>query len=242
MRFASLVATFAAAAVVSAQNQTVTVQVGAETSTSGGVYQFIPSSITAKNNSVITFTFSGIPGNHSVTQSTFDSPCQPMSGGFDSGWVEILVNHSSGILPQWNLTITNDATPIWFYCKQLIPLQHCTQGMVGGINIQPGANSFSAFQQKAQAASGEPGQAQGGLVGVGASASAEPSVPTDIATLFGPSATAPGGAAASGGSSGGSSAAGSSNTNTPSGAVAIGFNLNLLAVLGGMLAGAAMVL
>jgi len=244
MRFASLVATLAAAAVASAQNQTVTVNVGAEMNSPGGIFQFMPNTFTATNDSVITFIFSGIPGNHSVTQSTFASPCEPMAGGFDSGWVEILKNTTGGApLPQWNLTITNDQTPIWFYCKQLLTSPHCFAGMVGAINVQPGANSFSAFQAKAVAATATPvGESQGGLVGVGAAATALPSVPTDVATLF-PIAT--GTAPASGGSTAGSTgapAASGSTTAPPSGAVAIGLNFNLLIVVGGMFAGAMMVL
>jgi hypothetical protein len=47
------------------------------------------------------------PGNHSVTQSTFSNPCQPETGGFDSGWVQILSAETE--IPEWNLTITDDA-------------------------------------------------------------------------------------------------------------------------------------
>ncbi|KAJ6527440.1 hypothetical protein B0H19DRAFT_541792 [Mycena capillaripes] len=240
MRFLSLVATLATAAVVSAQNQTVMVNVGAEMNSPGGIFQFMPNTFMASNNSIVTFIFSGIPGNHSVTQSTFASPCEPMAGGFDSGWVEILKNTTGGApLPQWNLTITNDQTPIWFFCKQLLPGPHCFQGMVGGINVQAGANSFSSFQAKAVAATGTPvAQTQGGLGGVGASATALPSVPTDVATLFPiASATAP-----TAGGSTGASGASSSPSAPPSGAVAISLNFNLFIVVGAMFAGGMMVL
>ncbi|KAJ6459963.1 hypothetical protein C8R45DRAFT_797004, partial [Mycena sanguinolenta] len=213
-----------------------TIQVGGETNTpNGGIYQFMPNSFTATNGSVITFVFSGIPGNHSITQSSFNSPCEPLAGGFDSGWVEILVNTTGGTpLPMWNLTITDDSNPIWFYCKQLLPSPHCPLGMVGAINVQAGsANSFSAFQSAAEKAS-TVGEGQNGLVGVGASASALPVVPSEFATLFtgaSASATAPAGGQ-TGSTSGTGSASGSSNTNAPSGAVAIGFNSNLLVILG----------
>ncbi|KAJ7914067.1 hypothetical protein B0H13DRAFT_2325658 [Mycena leptocephala] len=115
--------------------------------------------------------------------------------------------------------------------------------MVGAINVQPGANSFSAFQVKTVAATDAPvGQSQGGLVGVGASATALPSVPTDVATLF---PIASGAAPANNGSTSGRTgarAASGSTTAPPSGAVAIGLNFNLLIVVGGMFAGAMMVL
>ncbi|KAJ7323909.1 hypothetical protein DFH08DRAFT_752786 [Mycena albidolilacea] len=239
MRFGSVLATLAAAAVVSAQNQSVTVNVGAEANTpNGGVYQFIPNQITATNGSTITFKFTGIPGNHSITQSTFASPCTGAPGGFDSGWVELLKNTTDGTgLPEWNLTITNDQTPIWFFCKQVLPQLHCASGMVGVINVKPGANSFAAFQAAA-AKVASVDQSQGGLVGNGASASAQPLVPSEVATLFlgaSASATAPG-------SSASGSAPGGSNTPAPGGAVALGFNFNLLVILGGAIIGATMVL
>ncbi|KAF8645909.1 hypothetical protein AX16_007495 [Volvariella volvacea WC 439] len=106
--------------------------------------------------------------------SSFADPCTPLEGGFDSGFVFIPPNTSSDAVPEWNLTITEDDTPIWFFCKQLLPAPHCTAGMVGAINPPSSGNTFQAFQQNAQSFSGAPGQAQGGLVGAGASASAFP--------------------------------------------------------------------
>ncbi|KAJ7164453.1 hypothetical protein C8R46DRAFT_1099576 [Mycena filopes] len=232
----------AAVAAVSAQT---IVNVGAEMNSPGGIFQFMPNTITAANGTVVTFRFSGIPGNHSVTQSSFATPCEPMAGGFDSGWINIQQNVSTAgeVLPEWNLTITNDATPIWFYCKQLLPAPHCVAGMVGVINVQPGANSFSSFRANAAAAtSAPPGQGQGGLIGVGASASAAPLVPASgVTNILGASAsaTAPGG---SGGATGASGAPTSSGSGTPSGAVPIGLNFNILVVFGGVLAGAALIL
>ncbi|KAJ6511702.1 hypothetical protein DFH09DRAFT_1049676 [Mycena vulgaris] len=232
MRLTSLFVTLAAAAVASAQNQTVTVAVGAEMNSPGGIFQFNPSQITATNNSIVTFQFTGAPGNHSITQSSFTSPCEPLANGFDSGWVAQLENTAPTPVAEWNLTITDDSKPIWFFCKQLFPAPHCSAGMVGVINVKPGPNSFSAFQNNAKSASAPP-QTQGGLVGVGASASAFPVVPTG-ATLFGPSATAPGASAPSGSAPSGSP--------PPSGAVALGFNSGFLTVVVGVLAGAVMVL
>ncbi|KAJ7910851.1 hypothetical protein B0H13DRAFT_1615216, partial [Mycena leptocephala] len=222
-------------------SQTITVNVGAEENSAGGIFQFIPNTFMASNGSVVTFIFSGIPGNHSITQSTFASPCEPMAGGFDSGWVEILKNPTgSAPLPQWDLIITNDQTPIWFFCKQLLPTPHCFGGMVGAINVQPGAtNSFSTFQANAVAAKSTPvDQGQGGLVGVGAFATAPPSVPTDVATLLPVGFST---AASSGGGTGAPAASGST-TAPPSGAVAMWLNFNLLIVVSVMFAGAMMVL
>ncbi|KAG9235696.1 hypothetical protein BJ875DRAFT_264352 [Amylocarpus encephaloides] len=46
---------------------------------------FIPNSVDAKVGDKLIFQFSS--GNHSLTQSTFDSPCTPLSNGFDSGYI-----------------------------------------------------------------------------------------------------------------------------------------------------------
>lgn len=155
MRFAAL-SLLSLAALVAAQNQIVTVQVGGDANSPGGFFQFNPNNITASEGSVITFEFSGNPGNHSITQSSFANPCQPLSGGFDSGWVFIPQGQTDNI-PTWNLTITNGSTPLWFFCKQLVPQPHCKSGMVGAINAPTSGNTFSAFQQAAASSSGNPG-------------------------------------------------------------------------------------
>ncbi|KAJ7851252.1 hypothetical protein B0H14DRAFT_2355310 [Mycena olivaceomarginata] len=164
------------------------VQVGGNPGSPGGVTVFTPSQITAKNNDIISFQFSGVPGNHSVTQSSFGNPCEPLDKGFDSGWVSVPQNLSS--VPEWNLTITNDAAPIWFFCKQLVsktdPVKpHCNLGMVGVINVQAGKNSF--FSDFLASASAAPTQAEGAFVGVGASATGAPTLPSGAA-YFGGSA------------------------------------------------------
>jgi len=170
MLFAAALSALALATGVAAQNMTI--QVGAEMTTSGGIFQFIPPQIpTAPNGTVITFSFTGAPGNHSITQSSFASPCTPLAGGFDSGWV-LIPEPGLGSTPTFNLTITDDTKPIWFYCKQLLPSPHCIAGMVGAINAPATGNTFATFQKSAEAFSGQPGQSQGALVGVGASASA----------------------------------------------------------------------
>ncbi|KAI0065956.1 hypothetical protein BV25DRAFT_1619270 [Artomyces pyxidatus] len=160
------------AALVAAQNQTIQLVVGGEASTQGGIFQFIPPSITASEGSVVTFQFAGNPGNHSITQSSFSSPCQPLTGGFDSGFV--FIPQGTETFPTFELTITNGSQPIWFYCKQLSPAPHCQAGMVGAINAPTSGNTFDLFQQAATHSTGTPGQNVGGLVGVGASASAPP--------------------------------------------------------------------
>ncbi|KAJ7921162.1 hypothetical protein B0H13DRAFT_2318734 [Mycena leptocephala] len=198
MRFSSVFTVLATAAMVSAQ-QVKTVQVGGP----AGVPIFTPNTIDAPVGTIVSFQFSGVPGNHSVTQSTGKSPCEPADGGFDSGW--IFVNETLSTLPEWNITITNDTTPIWFYCKQIGkgPAPHCNLGMVGVINL--GTKSFSSFVSAASAAPSV-GQVGGGFVGIGASATGAPLIPSGAVYFGNPSAasTAP--------SSGGTDSAGTNTT------------------------------
>ena len=49
----------------------------------GGQLTFGPNNITAKSNDTITFIFSQM--NHTATEGSSLSPCQPLEGGFDSG-------------------------------------------------------------------------------------------------------------------------------------------------------------
>ncbi|KAJ7164431.1 hypothetical protein C8R46DRAFT_1193072 [Mycena filopes] len=230
------------AVVVSAQAQ-ITINVGAEQSSpNGGIFQFNPSASTAANGTVVTFLFSGVPGNHSVTQSSFATPCEPLAGGFDSGFIGI--GAATTPLPQWNVTITDDSKPIWFFCKQPLPLVHCAAGMVGGINIPTtGDKTFAAFQTNAKAAKSA-GQAAGGLVGVGASASAVPLVPSG-AIYYGPgasaSATAPAGASGSGAPAPSGSAPAASGAPAPSSA-RVNANAGVFVALLGAIAAGVMVL
>lgn len=82
--------------------------VGSTANSTSGALIFTPNSIQATEGSVITFNFSGVPGNHTVAQSSFANPCQPLAGGFDSGYIQIPVLPSSASdFPTWNLTVTN---------------------------------------------------------------------------------------------------------------------------------------
>lgn len=168
MLFAAAVSALSLLSAASAQ---MTVQVGGTAAAPGGVFQFIPPSFNATNGTVVTFKFTGAPGNHTVTQSTFADPCDPVAGGFDSGWVFVPPTPALAETPEWNLTITDDTKPIWFFCKQLLPSPHCAAGMVGAINAPATGKTFQAFQTAAKASKAS-GQGEGGLVGIGASASA----------------------------------------------------------------------
>ncbi|KAK0447387.1 uncharacterized protein EV420DRAFT_871740 [Desarmillaria tabescens] len=231
----TILAALAVPLLAGAQNTHV-IQVGGTATETGGIFQFIPPNITATEGDVVTFNFSGAPGNHSITQSNLANPCTPLSGGFDSGWV-FISGPGLSPTPQWNLTVTNASTPIWFYCKQLVPSPHCEVGMVGAINAPMSGNAtFDAFLNNAKAFSGSPGQEVGALVGQGASASAVPAPIPSGASLFGsPAASATAPAATTGGSgtaSPSSSASGSGSSSAATGLSASGLWAGVAMIMG----------
>jgi len=110
----------------------------------GGVTQFSPSSVNANPGDVVNFVFQ--QKNHTATQSTFNSPCSAAPGGFDSGFVPVSANNTSGPFQEAQFQVT-DTNPVWVYCRQT---GHCQLGMVFAIN--PGTQ-FAAFQAAAMATS-----------------------------------------------------------------------------------------
>ncbi|KAJ7622121.1 hypothetical protein FB45DRAFT_927036 [Roridomyces roridus] len=150
---------------------------------------FEPSIVTANVGDIVQFIFADTPdaaGNHSVTQSSFATPCEAIPGGFDSGWV--FNDDPNSPAPTWNPTITTSA-PVWFYCKQLKSFAgapHCPLHMVGVINI--GAKSFDNFAGAASTATTVV-QTEGPLSGVGAFATAAPNVVGPLQSLLNPFAT-----------------------------------------------------
>jgi plastocyanin len=103
--------------------------------------------VNAQPGDVIFFTFQ--QKNHTVTQSTLASPCQPSPGGFDSGFMPVAADNTNGPFPAAQLTV-KDSQPIWVYCRQS---SHCQQGMVFAVN--PGSN-FNTFKANAMGSSSVP--------------------------------------------------------------------------------------
>jgi len=137
MRFALASAALATLA-TTASAANFQVQVG------GGGLEFQPNNVTAAMGDTVSFVF--LPKNHTVTQSSFAAPCQPLAGGVDSGFQPVAANAAQ--VPSFTVTV-NSTAPLWFYCKQA---SHCESGMVFAIN--PTANkSFATFQATAKASS-----------------------------------------------------------------------------------------
>ena len=142
MRFSTAFA-IAAASVSFVSAETFNVKVG-----EGGL-TFTPPSITAAEGDIVEFEF--FPKNHTVTQSTFATPCEAMTSpaaGIDSGFVPVAADATEH--PVWSMTVNNASTPLWFYCRP-----HCQLGMVFAVN-PTAARTFEDFQAAAMggAASG----------------------------------------------------------------------------------------
>lgn len=136
----------------------------------GTVFAFNPSTITAAKGDMVQFQFN--PLNHSVVQGSFEKPCQPLSGGFFSGFQSLSTGATS--MPSFTITV-NSTDPIWFYCSQTV-LTHCQQGMVGVIN-PTSDQTFDMFQTAAKKTTNSisPPKAQGGVAGTVQAASSSSS-------------------------------------------------------------------
>ncbi|EKD13803.1 uncharacterized protein L3040_005579 [Drepanopeziza brunnea f. sp. 'multigermtubi'] len=139
------------ASVAAAPAATHTVIVGG----AGGLV-YTPATLAAAVGDMVIFEF--YSQNHTATQSAFTTPCDPLAGGMDSGFIAN-VNNTVNPAPQMAMQVTVD-TPLWFYCKQK---GHCGKGMVFSIN--PSLNKTQAkFQQMAiaQKGTGTPAVIAGG--------------------------------------------------------------------------------
>ncbi|KAG9016052.1 hypothetical protein FRB90_003715 [Tulasnella sp. 427] len=122
---------------------------------------YTPNQVKANVGDILSFHFQF--NNHTVTQSSFDSPCTPLYGGFDSGFMPVDVNAT--VFPVYNVTVDTTA-PIWIHCEQST---HCEKGMVFAANAPDSGNTFDAFLAKALATPVD-------TTGASLTASASPSV------------------------------------------------------------------
>ncbi|KAK7027613.1 putative SH3 domain protein [Favolaschia claudopus] len=136
-----------------------TVGVGKDENTGKKGLGFDPSSIHPIAGDVIVWEFRS--GSHSAVQSTFDNPCTPKEGGFNSGvqTVDDNLEVDAPGLPTVRLLV-NDTEPLWFF-DQAGGL--CNQGAV--ISVNPSASQtdavFKANAAKAPASSGNPSSNSG---------------------------------------------------------------------------------
>ena len=98
-----------------------------------GELKFSPENLQANVGDVVQFQF--VAGNHTVTQSNFDNPCNPIGQftnitGFHSGNVPVAASADQQMAPTFSIMI-NNTNPIWIYCATG---QHCENGMTMVIN------------------------------------------------------------------------------------------------------------
>jgi plastocyanin len=91
------IALAALASTASAANFTVQVGVSSQLA-------FSPTNVTAAVGDTISFIFS--PKNHTVTQSSFTAPCQPLSGSVESGFQPVAAGASN--VPSFTITVNPD--------------------------------------------------------------------------------------------------------------------------------------
>ncbi len=86
---------------------------------------YVPDTVKAAVGDTINVHY--YPGGHTTTQSSFDSPCSPLSGGVNSG----VVNSNSGQASQMFSFKVNNTDPMWMYCGSP---GHCGAGMSFVVN------------------------------------------------------------------------------------------------------------
>lgn len=103
--------------------QTHLVQVGAR-----GETIFLPNRVDAVVGDVLKFQFLAL--NHTLTQSSLEDPCMAM-GSFDTDFVHFNPSNRSDDSLMY---LVQNTDPQWFFCRQNIPLSHCSAGMVFALN------------------------------------------------------------------------------------------------------------
>ncbi|KAK2460414.1 hypothetical protein APHAL10511_007579 [Amanita phalloides] len=104
--------------------------------------EFHPSQISAPSNTTLRFL---LPSSFfSIVQSTFDQPCTPLPGGFNSGFCSGNLNPS---VLDW--TIQDSTQPIWFFYQNALQPTPCDEDIVGVIN-SPSTSQYMEFRQIAK--------------------------------------------------------------------------------------------
>ncbi|PFH54165.1 hypothetical protein AMATHDRAFT_52972 [Amanita thiersii Skay4041] len=162
MRFAPILAALATITAVLAKEIPVTV--GADNQ-----LWFDPTNVTAEVGDELVFSF--VSKNHTVTQSTFANPCTKVNDtGIDSSFRPFSANAAP---PTFNVTV-NGTDPLWFFCAQTSPVNHCAKGMVFAVNA-PADKSFTDFQAKANSTGSGNGTSTGNSTASGTAPTTKPS-------------------------------------------------------------------
>ncbi|EFX05912.1 extracellular serine-rich protein [Grosmannia clavigera kw1407] len=111
----------------------------------GGALVFDPDNVVAEIGDIVEWHY--LPKNHSVAQSSFGEPCEPLNTGY--GFFSGFQPTASGQAPDVFQIVVEDSNPIWYYCAQTVG-SHCQKGMAGVINQNfNSANTLSAYKAAA---------------------------------------------------------------------------------------------
>ncbi|KAM0563501.1 hypothetical protein ACHAPJ_001222 [Fusarium lateritium] len=142
-----------------------------------GGLKFEPSQTKAAVGDIVEFHF--YPGMHSVAQSSFKKPCEPLnSTSFFSGDFSPEKKVDSKV---FSINVTSE-DPIWYYCAVQ---GHCAGGMVGVINAPTsGDKTFKAFAKAASDSNDSvpPQSTGGGKIGPAATSTGASSTASSEAT------------------------------------------------------------
>lgn len=113
-----------------------------------GGLNFDPNNVVAQIGDIVQWEF--LPANHSVAQSSFSEPCEPLADGtgFFPGFQFAVAEGESDLVFQ---IVVESEKPIWYYCPQTTG-NHCQKGMVGVINQNFDDPAFSLARHKELAA------------------------------------------------------------------------------------------
>ncbi|RYP07879.1 hypothetical protein DL764_002245 [Monosporascus ibericus] len=142
--------------------------------------KFSPDNIKVPVGDMIQFQFRA--GNHSVVQSNFDNPCEPIkmhtgAEGFYSGYQLVAASEEMDLIPTYTVMV-QDESPMWVYCSQG---QHCQNGMVMVVNENTAANSSRSLEEYRNLAAEAPDNLAGDVEGIGGETGTtpEPTEPGD---------------------------------------------------------------
>lgn len=113
-------------------SRTIEIEVGFQ-----GELAFSPDSVNVPAGTRLRFNF--LAKNHTLTQSTFDHPCES-SNNVDTGFNQFNPSNTSGkYLIDY---IVHDQAARYFYCAQTLKSNHCEAGMVFSVNAGENAIPF----------------------------------------------------------------------------------------------------
>ncbi|RMZ70542.1 extracellular serine-rich [Pyrenophora seminiperda CCB06] len=141
-------------------------RITAGSTTANAGLHFEPENVVAQPGDVIEFHF--LPKAHTVTQSSFSKPCEPL-GGPTAIFSGFNFNTTAGEAPNVFSFTVNDTKPIWYYCSQTAN-NHCQKGMSGVINQDfSSENTLARYKEMAVGTvtgqpSADPLASNGGLI------------------------------------------------------------------------------